>query len=139
MARATKVLLPLVGLGVVGGALFYVWGSATAPDVNPTQPVVEQLDKLKSGVINDAGSKAPGTPRTQPIATDLNEAALPTPATPTNNPTLLHFVDKSAKDRLPVDFPAKIPVLYDDQDIAWVLYVLRDSTDLDAIRNEFSA
>jgi len=49
---------------------------------------------------------------------------------------LLQFVDKTAKNRLPVDFPAKIPALYDDLDIAWVLYVLRDSTDLDAIRNE---
>lgn len=136
MARAAKLLLPLIGLMVVGGALFYGLGGVAAPMANSVQSNDIKVDESSSSVAKSPESKASGSPLTPPVSADPNEATLPAPATPTNNPTLLHFVDKSAKNRLPVDFPSKIPALYDDQDIAWVLYVLRDSTDLDAIRNE---
>jgi HEAT repeat protein len=116
--------------------LFYVFGTAAAPTVVPSQPISGQPDKSTTAVVTGSEAKLPGSPLTPPVIVDSNEATLPTPATPTNNPTLLNFVDKSAKNRLPVDFPAKIPALYTDEDIAWVLYVLRDSSDLDAIRNE---
>lgn len=134
MARTAKLLLPLIGIGVIGGTLFYIYAGAAASTAAP-QPITEAGDKPAIGVIDSAGAKQLDTPPTQP-SSKLHEAALPAPATPTNNPTLLTFVDKSAKNRLPVDFPAKIPALYDEQDIAWVLYVLRDSTDLDSVRNE---
>lgn len=136
MARAAKVLLPLIGLGVACGVLVSVFGNADAPTAGSSQPISEPLDKSTTALVIGPASKPPGSPLPQPAGADPNEATLPAPATPTNNPTLLKFVDKSAKNRLPADFPAKIPALYTDEDIAWVLYVLRDSTDLDAIRNE---
>lgn len=136
MSPTAKVLLPLIGLGVAGCVLFFVVGTATAPTVALSQPTTEPSDKSTTPVVTSPEAPALGSPLTQPAGAHPNEAALPVPATPTNNPTLGNFVDKSAKNRLPVDFPAKIPALYTDEDIAWVLYVLRDSTDLDAIRNE---
>ena len=60
----------------------------------------------------------------------------PLPHIETSNVSLRQFADKTATDRLPINFPAQVPLVTEPNDIQLALQVLRDPTDLDSIRNE---
>jgi hypothetical protein len=70
------------------------------------------------------------------LADAPTEDALPRPSALPENPALRIFVDKAAAPRFGGDFEARVPTINDPADIAWIVYVLRDATDLDAVRNE---
>jgi hypothetical protein len=52
------------------------------------------------------------------------------------HPILQRFIAKDAANRLPTDFPELVPTVQSKDDIAAVLYVLLDASDLASIRNE---
>ncbi len=70
---------------------------------------------------------------TQPTAPTIPVAP---PFEPIEHPVLSAFVSKDAANRLPTDFPERVPTITDANDIKAVLYVLNDASDSDTIRNE---
>ncbi len=90
-----------------------------------------------SAVTVDASSVVRPT-TTPPLGTQhLPPSAAELPAiSEVLHPTLREFVDKTAKNRLPTNFPILVPTITQPNDILAVLRVLHDATDLDSIRNE---
>ena len=136
MHRSTRILLATIVAGAACGLVWLALANTTRPAEEIAPPLSGQAGRPAHDVAAAPAAQSP-YPYSIPLpSAALQDAPLPLPDKPTSHPALLRFIDKSAANRLPVDFPAKIPVLFHEQDVAWVLHVLRDSTDLDAIRNE---
>ena len=72
----------------------------------------------------------------QPVSVPVPLPSKPLPHFETSNAPLRQFADKTATDRLTIDFPSQVPLVAEPNDIQIALQVLRDLTDLDSIRNE---
>lgn len=130
--RSVVFLTSVVTLIILGVALTLTLGSSTsakthtpphAAGMSDTKDLASKHNKEKS-----ESQRPPSTPETS--ATQLR------PSVTTENPTLRTFVDTAASPRFGSDFHSLVPTISDPNDIAWVIFVLRDHADLDAVRNE---
>ncbi len=101
--------------------------NAPAP-VSAPAPVAGAVQASKQGDVAAA--------TTAVVTGETAVAPLPRPTVATEHPALQHFVDRASSARFGSDFTTQVPTVEDSADIAWVVYVLRDHTDLDAVRNE---
>lgn len=138
MIRILAICTVIIGLII--GLVLFVTGRRSED-----RPPVGNPDAAGS-TISDAPAPPPApTTGTDQASLHVEGAAtaktvapppLPKPAVTTNNPALQRFVDTSDTSRFGGDFMSLVPTISDPNDIAWVLYVLRDHTDMDVVRNE---
>lgn len=132
VATIGVVLAILLGLG-----LSY---RATGDGAAGKTHAVDHRPQVESAAAPTAGTALSVTPKhtADPITSSASAVApaKPRPTVMTEHPTLRVFIDKSASPRFTSDFETRVPTVSDPDDLAWVLYVLDDHTDLDAVRNE---
>ena len=139
MIRLLTVCAVVIGL-IVGLVLFFAVPRSS--DTTAPVGVPDAAGSTSRNAPAPAPAPTPGTgqagPHVEGASTTKTVAPppLPKPAVATNHPALQRFVNTADSARFGSDFASLAPTITDPTDIAWVLYVLRDHTDLDAVRNE---
>lgn len=135
--RSVLILIgAIVALGI-GGVALAKRSFQSAPSAHPPQShqAAEEAATAiapRAGVTDASAVRPPAASAPSEISVEV----IPKPTGTLQNPTLRTFIDKASAPRFGGDFEARVPTISHPDEIAWVVYVLRDHTDLDAVRNE---
>ena len=121
------ISLPLILSAVTLG--YYLYAHQTSSVAPVAQPSIAPKPSSQP-VLPISGGAEP------PVSVPVPLPSKPLPHIETSNVSLRQFADKTAADRLPIDFPSQVPLVTEPNDIQLALQVLRDPTDLVSIRNE---